>query len=333
MSQSKQGNENRIDPLFNEAFIRIFGRESSRETTKGLLNSIFKHVGIDLLEEIDEISAEHTSVEGSVNCKSPRFDVRLLSANRAIGLEAQCYPEDVESRSLFYASQLMVANTRRGLKSFKDIPQVIVVTLLSDEALFPYSEDFVAVGGMRWTPEGRLRDPMSSRMLFVVVELDKVRKRYTELTEEVLEDELLSWAYLLVRGYRSKKDVSEIMSSHHSIEQFAELYGYAVGDPEVVKAYDAYQSAELEYQSRQDYLARKEREAIERGIQQGIEQGIQQGIQQGIEQGIERGVGQEKVAVARRLLEMGALNCEQVSDATGLSITEVESIADAVGDE
>ena len=175
MPESKQKPVNHIDPLFNEAFIRIFGSESSREITKGLLNSIFEHVGIDLLEEIDEISAEHTSVEGSVNCKSPRFDVRLLSANRAIDLEAQCYPEDIENRSLFYASQLMVANTRRGLKSYKDIPQVIVVTLQSDEALFPDSEEFVEVAGLRWTPEGKLRDPMSSRMLFVVlVELDKV---------------------------------------------------------------------------------------------------------------------------------------------------------------
>ncbi len=308
MSHSKEEISNRIDPLFNEAFIRIFGSESSRGITRGLLNSIFRHVGIDPLEEIDEISAEHTSVEGSVNCKSPRFDVRLLSSNRAIDLEAQCYPEDVENRSLFYASQLMVANTRRGLKSYKDIPQVIVVTLLSDAGLFPDSDDFVQVAGMRWAPEGQPRDPMSSRMLFVLVELDKVRKRYTELTEEVLEDELLSWAYLLVRGYRSKKDVSEIMSSHHSIEQFAELYGYAIGDPEVIKAYDAYQSAELEYQSRQDYLARKEREATDRGIEQGIEQ--------------------EKNAVARRLLQMGVLDCGQVSEATGLSIAEVESLAD-----
>ena len=323
MSQSKQEKDNRIDPLFNEAFIRIFGRESSRGLTKGLLNSIFERAGIDPLEEIDEISAEHTSVEGSINCKSPRYDVRLLSANRAIDLEAQCYPEDVENRSLFYASQLMVANTRRGLKSYKDIPQVIVVTLLSDEALFPDSDDFVEVAGMCWTPEGQPRDMTSSRMLFVLVELDKVRKRYTELTEEVLGDELLSWAYLLVRGYRDKKDVSEIVGSHHSIEQFAELYGYAVGDPEVVKAYDAYQSAELEYQSRQDYLARKEREAVERGIEKGIEQGIEQGIEKGIEQ--------EKIAVARRLLKMGSLDYEQVSEATGLSIAEVESIADADG--
>ena len=273
MTRKAQEPDNRIDPLFNEAFIRIFGRDSSRETTKGLLNSIFERVGIDPLEEIDEISAEHTSVEGSIDCKSPRFDVRLLSANRAIDLEAQCYPEDIENRSLFYASQLMVANTRRGLKSYKDIPQVVVVTLLGDEALFPDSDDFVAVSGMRWSPDGQSRDPMTSRMLFVVVELDKVRKRYTELTEEVLGDELLSWAYLLVRGYRSKEDVSEIVSSHHSIEQFAELYGYAVGDPEVVKAYDAYQSAELEYQSRKDYLERKEREAVERGIQQDMTKG------------------------------------------------------------
>ena len=311
MPDSKQENSNRIDPLFNEAFIRIFGSQASRGVTRGLLNSIFKRVGIDLVDAIDEISAEHTSAEGSVNCKSARFDVRLLSANRAISLEAQCYPDDIENRSLFYASQLMVANTRRGLKSYKDIPQVVVVTLLSDDCLFPETDDIVQVCGMRWTPEDQLKDLTSSRMLFVVVELKKVRERYTELTEEVLGDELLSWAYLLVRGYRNKEDVSEIVSSHHSIEEFARLYGYAVGDPKVVKAYEAYQSAELEYQSRQDYLARKEREAVERGIEQGI--------------------GQGKEAVARRLLEMGALDFAQVSEATGLSMAKVASIADAVG--
>ncbi|WP_350455302.1 PD-(D/E)XK nuclease family transposase [Slackia heliotrinireducens] len=288
-----------IEPLFNDAFIRIFGREESRGITRSLINAVLSHANIEPIDEIVSIEAEHTSLEGSINCKAPRMDVRIIATNRrVIDLKAQCYPEDIENRSLLYASQLMSANTMRGTK-FKDIPQVIVITLLDDAALFPDTSEYVSTCQLGWHNDDK-QIQATDRMLFVLVELEKVRKRYNLLDDEVLGDELLSWLYLLTSGFNKSEEASAIMDAFPDIEEFAKMYGYALNDPKVVRAYADFESAEREYQSRKDYFERVEREAKERGfkhgqekgLEMGIEQGLQQGLQQGLEQGLQRGLEQ-----------------------------------------
>ena len=128
-----------------------------------------------------------------------------------------------------------------------------------------------------------------------MVELAKIRKRYNQLNEEVLSDNLLSWAYLLTKGYADDAEVEKIMSEVPGIEYFAELYGRAVDDPKVKRAFEDAVSAEREYQSRMDYLARLEREAVERGEAKGIEQGIEQGIAEAVNVLRESGVDEEVI--------------------------------------
>ena len=62
------------------------------------------------------------------------------------------------------------------------------------------------------------------------------------------------------------------MAAFPDIATFAEQYGLAADDPEVVRAYEAAASAEQEYDSRQRHWERVKREAIEEGVAQGIEQ-------------------------------------------------------------
>ena len=231
---------------------------------------------------------------GAVGSKTPRMDVRIVvegpggNAERAFDIEAQCYPEDVDNRSLFYGAQLICENTVEGT-AYKDIPQAVVITLLDAPPAFPEAEGFVHVCGLRWNvgigadwldwPEGAgLSVDGSDRLVFALVELSKVRARYNRLNEEVLADDLLSWAYLLTRGYNDESEVRRIMRRVPPIEDFAEAYGRAVDDPKVKRAYEDAVSAEREYQSRQDYFARLEREAVERGLERGLEQGRKLGM-------------------------------------------------------
>lgn len=284
----------RIEPLFNSAFARIFGREESKPLTRGLVNAVLAHVGLDPIGEIERIDAEHTATEGSVGCKTPRMDVRIVAAGRIFDIEAQGYPEDVDNRSLLYAAQLLCENFAQGA-SYKDIPHVAVITLLDAPPIFPDSPEFVHTCGMIWDEES-LAARGTDRVMFIVVELEKVRRRYNRLDEEILSDELLAWAYLLTRGYNDDAEVSKIMNEVPSIEYFAELYGRAVDDPKVKRAFEDALSAEREYQSRQDYYARIEREAIERGEQIGIAQGIEQGIEQGRKKEREEAVAKLRAA-------------------------------------
>ena len=278
-----------IEPLFSSAFPRIFGKEESKEVTRSLVNAVLERIGMEPIAKIDEISSEHTATEGSVNCKMPRMDVRIVAAERVLDLEAQRYPEDVGNRSMFYAAQLISENTPAGA-TYKEIPQAIVITLLDTRPKFPETEEFVHTCRMHWELGRQFGEETrgTDRMLLVLVELGKVRERYNELTEEVLADDLLSWAYLLTKGYREPKEVERIMVEIPPIEHFAELYGLAVDDPKVKWAYEDAISAEREYQSRQDYFDRLEREAAEKGLEQGLEQGLKQGVERGIEQGVKR---------------------------------------------
>lgn len=290
-----------IEPLFSSAFPRIFGKEESKDITRSLVNAVLEHVGMEPVDRIDEISAEHTVAEGSVNCKMPRMDVRIVAAERVIDLEAQRYPEDVGNRSMFYAAQMLCENTPSGA-TYKEIPQAVVITLLDTRPKFPDADGFVHTCRMHWDvrDESGEEAPGTDRALFVLVELGKVRERYNELTEEVLSDALLSWSYLLTKGYREPEEVERIMVEIPPIEHFAELYGLAVDDPKVKWAYEDAISAEREYQSRQDYFDRIEREAAERGLEQGLEQGIESMAESLRAAGIDEAVIKAAAAKARQ---------------------------------
>ena len=165
-----------------------------------------------------------------------------------------------------------------------------------------------------------------------------MRERYNSLDDEVRGDELLSWLYLLTVGFGNEEEADEIMYIYPDLAEFAEMYGYALDDPKVVRAYEDHASAYREYHSRKDYIERKEREAAERGYADGEAKGFSdgyadgkakgyadgeakgfadgkakgyadgeaQGIEQGIEQGLEMaaarlraaGVDEETVRVA-----------------------------------
>ena len=138
-----------IEPLFYRAFPRIFGVNESKEVTRSLINAILTHAGLDPIGEIERIDAEHTALAGSVDCKMPRMDVRIVASGRLVDLEAQLYPEDIGDRSLLYASQLLAENMPAGA-SYKDMPQTIVITLLDTTPLLPESQEYVHLSKMVW---------------------------------------------------------------------------------------------------------------------------------------------------------------------------------------
>ena len=70
--------------------------------------------------------------------------------------------------------------------------------------------------------------------------------------------------------------------------------------------------------TRSNAIKRRFREGLRRANENGLKLGIKQGIEQGIEQGIMKTV--------KNLLSMGSLSTEQISQASGLSIEEVEKI-------
>ena len=67
------------------------------------------------------------------------------------------------------------------------------------------------------------------------------------------------------------------------------------------------------------------KEGKEQGIREGKEQGIKEGKEQGIKEGKEQGIKEGKIGIAVNLLSMG-LPLQQISDATGLLISEIKEL-------
>ena len=284
-STGASGELRRIDPLFNEVFIRVFGSERSYAVTKSLVNAILAKTDLGAIDDIEQLDAEHTLVDGGVGCKTPRIDVQIVASNRIVNMESQRQQDAIGDRSIFYASKLMTKHAPRGAR-YEDLPQIVVITLLDNVIALPGQKDFITVSKMVWQLDGQ---PVATdKVSFVLVELEKFRRRYNSLSDDVIEDETLAWLYLLTRGFGRKQEVEEMSEKFPTMIEFAELYGYALNDPKLERAYDDMISAEMEYNSQQSFYKRLEDAAIERGEKIGIERGLKQGIEQGIEQGIKQ---------------------------------------------
>ncbi|MBS7070074.1 MAG: transposase [Streptococcus parasanguinis] len=66
-------------------------------------------------------------------------------------------------------------------------------------------------------------------------------------------------------------------------------------------------------------------EAREEGLEQGLERGLEQGLEKGLEQGLEQGRNEERLQLIRKMVSRG-MTPELISDMTGLSIEEIETL-------
>ena len=60
----------------------------------------------------------------------------------------------------------------------------------------------------------------------------------------------------------------------------------------------------------------------QKGIEEGVEKGRAEGMAKGMAKGMEKGRAEERLATAKRLLDMG-LSAEQVAQGSGLPLNEV----------
>ena len=268
----------RFTPLFNDAFLKIFGSADSAPVTQPLVNSILRAVGLPEIQEIEHIGAD-ASLPGGVECKSPRLDVVVVSDDgRLFDLEAQRRKTDIGNKSVFYSAKLLVENTAKNSRSgYHDAPQVITMVLLKGSKLFPDESQFLTTCRFNWKLDSQYVDGPDCITL-IVAELDKVRERYNEENiGEVLQDESLAWLYLLATGYKQPEEIDRMAESFPTMEEFAARYGIAIGDPDLKRAYDKYWESIMEYNTEM-YIARKE--ATEEGHAEGLKQGLEQSIAQ-----------------------------------------------------
>ena len=148
--------------------------------------------------------------------------------------------------------------------------------MLEGQKLFPGEEQFLTVCRMGWSLERGDCAEGPDGIVLVAAELDRVRERYNggNRIEDVLADESLAWLYLLAGGYEDPKELGRMAESFPTMEEFAERYGIAIGDPDLKRKYDVWWQSEMEYNSMVSYARREGREAgLEEGYAEGFEIG------------------------------------------------------------
>ena len=212
-----RGEPERISPLFNDLFLRLFGRQESKGATRSLVNAILHLAGVPAIGDVRELRCDVTSA-GGIAMRSARVDVLVVSDDGAVvDLEAQRERANVDNKILFYASKLLCEHTPKGgPRDYSKLPQVIVIMLVEGWTRFE-GRAYLHVGCNRWESEEGIENG-SDRVLYVIAELDKVARRYT------VDDAELA-----------------------TIREFAEHYNIALGDPDLKRTYERYCEARTEY--------------------------------------------------------------------------------------
>ena len=104
-------------------------------------------------------------------------------------------------------------------------------------------------------------------------------------------------------------------------EIFKQLEEYADSHRLTKKEWEAYENSLWIARDNMACMAAAEIAAQEKGLAEGREKGLAEGMAEGMA----KGMAEEKLATAKRLLDMG-LDVQQTAKGTGLSIEEVEKL-------
>ncbi len=302
------------DPIFKSLFTQ--NTEDSQKALTAFLSVILSQQITNVTLSQNELPIESEKDKQSI------FDLSCYTADseKVMNVEMQGLNiyNSFDKRSEYHVAHLLNHYVIKGL-DWDKIPSAVMISVLNfiydkncDNGLLKYS--------MRQENGTYLE---SSRMMIVYLELPKYDKVPDEPIEKLTAVE--KWAkFFLYANCREKADyVRKLVDSEEGI-----MYA--------MKALDSISQSDEEWRRERNYIDAVNTEisirntAIREGIKQGIEQGVQQGIQEGIQQGIQQGIRENAVENAKNFLKMNILSVEQISQGTGLSMEEVQKLAEEV---
>ena len=278
-----------LPPKMDFVFKRIFGNENHPNVLISFLNAVLNPV-----DPIQSVELKDTTIEKShVEDKYSRLDVRATTNNgEHINIEIQLDNKyNMIKRSLYYWSKLYESQLESG-NDYQKLSRTICINLL----------DFNLLKHDKFHSIYRLKDCETHEELTDIIELHFIelqKMKQVKRVEEV-KSKLEAWLHFI------NQPESELVKELEQMEQEirsakAELIRLS-GNKEERELFEKRRQSLLEEVSALSY-------AEEKGIQKGIEQGAKQ----------------EKIEIAKNLIQNG-LDNELIAKSTGLSIEEVEEI-------
>ncbi|WP_433000319.1 Rpn family recombination-promoting nuclease/putative transposase [Treponema vincentii] len=249
--------------------------------------SLVTHLSQD---DFDDVRIDNNEqIPRFYNDKTGRLDIKIrLNDGRKIDVEMQnTYFDYYPKRSVFYCSKMIHEHFFSGLQ-YMDLKKCIAINVLN--SLFKLSRKVHSVYQIRESEEQTLLDE-----LLEIHFLD-----LTKLPKENLTS-LEKWLMFIKTDSKEKRRV------------------LAQGNPVMTKANKVMDIFYLDEQERKRYEAAWEYESDQLSM-------ISESERKGLERGLAEGSRQAKLETARNLRAMG-LSSENIVQATGLTVQEVEAIA------
>ncbi|MDM8532659.1 Rpn family recombination-promoting nuclease/putative transposase [Anaerolineales bacterium HSG25] len=276
-----------VTPRNDVAFKKIFGSEDKTEILIGFLNAVLDLTGDKAIQSITILNPYQTPRLESL--KLTILDVRAVDKRGVTFIvEMQiAHVAGAKKRFLYYTSKAYSSQISRG-EDYPKLNQVIFIGVL-DFVLFETDKPRFD----RYVSRHQILDTETHQQEFTDLEFNFIELPKFKKKEGELETLLDKWVYFIKHA-----DDLEVIPSH------------AVGDSALESAYHA---------ADQFGWNKKDLEAYDyRGIKIQDERGALQLAE-------ERGERRKALETARNLLKMG-LRLEQISEATGLLIDELNQL-------
>jgi predicted transposase/invertase (TIGR01784 family) len=250
---------------------------------------------IDFLEALLNIKIKEIKVKEEVNIeqlsveeKGGRLDLQAkLNDGIIVNIELQMKNHfNIEERTTFYSSKVISRETKRG-SNYNDISKVIMINILGYNLL--EFEEYISETMI--VPEKHRDYEMLDGIKWYFIELPKFRKQNPDMNEKI--NQWLSfiddWNMEAVKMAESKNDT--LRKARKEME-------YLTGDAAIRRMAELREKWEMDYESGIDC-------AEKRGIRKGIEN--------------------EKIEIAKKLIEKG-MTISEIIEITGLSEEIIEKL-------
>lgn len=283
--------ERNFNPMNDVIFKFIFGKVERKHITIDFLNAILKD---DLGHEIKNIDFTPTEISPENNIdKLTRLDVACtLDTGEKVDVEVQVVNyKDMQRRTLYYWAQLYLMSLASGHK-YKELKPVITINILRFN-LFTDSEPHSMWSVYNAKTGERLNKDLTLHFLEVPKFASIAKKPIAKMTP--MERWLAYFANKL-----DEKGKEELVMSETAIHDAVDAARVFFNNETERRQYINREMAIMDYNANMDGAR---------------------------EEGRAEGRSQEKIDVAKRMLNSNALSLEQIASFAGLSLTEVQNLA------
>ena len=287
----------RIKPLNDFVFKKLFGEEDSKDNLMALLNAILSKKDKDKLVTLEIINNKELTKE-MIDDKTGILDVRGITADgMQLDIEVQLTNQNnMDKRTIWYWGKLFNEGIKKG-EDYETLSKVITINIL----------DFKYISLEKFHTTFHLwEDETKDYMLTDLIEIHFIEvSKFKNLKErDLVGDKLQRWLTFFKEDI-SQEELKELIEMDEDIKKAEEKIEYLSNNPETLALYRA---REKSLHDRVNMVNSAKSEGIAQGIAQGITQG--------------------KVETAINLINMD-IDISTIAKATGLSTDEINTLKES----